>query len=135
MLCGLFVGIVGYLGKAELNTFNKTKIAVDVIKIEQFDRVPNGRSGSAYQAFVEFNYLNQTYRIRTVITQWEYQHQEQIQQYPKTLIKIYFSPVIEKGYSESSLEQNGSNAHFYFALFYAIVSFIIGFVIIYKAGS
>lgn len=133
IFCGLFIGIVGYFDKAQIDAFNNTKVAVEIKKIDQFDRVPNGRSGSRYQALVEFNYLNQIYRNKAIITENEYQHKNQIQQYPKTAIKMYFSPINQKAYSQSALEQYGSNLGFYFAMLYALGSLIIGWLIMFKA--
>lgn len=93
VLCGLFVGITGFLSKQDIDTFNRSKVPIEIIKIEQFEQMYHGKSGNTYQVQVYFNYLDQNYKMIAVISKSDYQNKDQIQQFPEKMISLYFSPL------------------------------------------
>ena len=136
VLGGLFVGITGFLSKQDIDTFNRSKVPIEIIKIEQFEQVYHGKSGNTYQVQVYFNYLDQNYKMIAVISKSDYQNKDQIQQFPEKMISLYFSPLTKQVYSQSALEQYApfiSKTGFYFTMLYALGSLIISWLIMLKA--
>lgn len=101
ILLGALFGFMGVHDYRNASFFDKTKVRVNVQKINNFEQLSTGKS-KAYRAEILFEYNNRLYDVPTSITQWEYEQKSKIQKAPSDVL-IYFSPITRQAYSQRAL--------------------------------